>query len=84
VFINFDFGFHHFKYIFIRYSLRCIIWNTREVPFDDLSITREKMSDIYVKGWLQGIESDKQRTDVHYRSMDGDGYFNWRFVFDFK
>ena len=70
------------------------------------------MSDIYVKGWLQGMEDDKQRTDVHYRvrhklcnhiiktrqlrsfifsvflsrshqSMDGDGNFNWRFVFDF-
>ena len=63
--------------------MRCIIWNTREVPFDDVSITGEKMSDIYVKGWLQGIDSDKQRTDVHYRSMDGDGYFNWRFVFEF-
>ena len=54
------------------------------MPFDEVSITGEKMSDIYVKGWMQGIESDKQRTDVHYRSMDGDGYFNWRFVFDFK
>lgn len=41
------------------------------------------MSDIYVKGWLQGIETEKQRTDIHYRSMDGDGYFNWRFVFEF-
>jgi dysferlin len=68
---------------FSSYVLRCIIWNTREVPFDEVSITGEKMSDIYVKGWLQGLDSDKQKTDVHYRSMDGDGYFNWRFVFDF-
>ena len=42
------------------------------------------MSDIYVKGWLQGLESDKQKTDIHYRSLDGDGNFNWRFVFDFN
>jgi hypothetical protein len=41
------------------------------------------MSDIYVKGWLQGLENDKQRTDVHYRSLDGDGNFNWRYTFDF-
>jgi hypothetical protein len=54
------------------------------VPCDDVSITGEKMSDIYVKGWLQGLESDKQKTDIHYRSLDGDGNFNWRFVFDFN
>lgn len=41
------------------------------------------MSDIYVKGWMQGMEEDKQKTDVHYRSLDGDGNFNWRFVFGF-
>jgi hypothetical protein len=60
------------------------VWNTSDVVCDDVSITGEKMSDIYVKGWLQGIEEDKQRTDVHYRSMDGDGNFNWRFAFDFN
>ncbi|KAJ8781333.1 hypothetical protein J1605_011317 [Eschrichtius robustus] len=37
-----------------RFFLRCIIWNTKDVILDDLSITGEKMSDIYVKGpqWL--------------------------------
>ncbi len=25
------------------------------------------MSDIYVKGWMTGIEDDVQKTDVHYR-----------------
>ena len=63
--------------------LRCIVWNTSEVPLDDVSITGEKMSDIYVKGWLQGLEQDKQKTDIHYRSLDGDGNFNWRFTFNF-
>ena len=41
------------------------------------------MSDIYVKGWIQGLEDDKQKTDIHYRSLDGDGNFNWRFTFNF-
>lgn len=29
------------------------------------------------------MEEQKQKTDVHYRSLDGDGNFNWRFVFQF-
>uniref|UniRef100_A0A673A6A3 Myoferlin n=1 Tax=Sphaeramia orbicularis TaxID=375764 RepID=A0A673A6A3_9TELE len=52
--------------------------------FDETSITGEHMSDIYVKGWMPGMEEDKQKTDVHYRSLDGDGNFNWRFVFEFE
>ena len=35
------------------------------------------------QGWIAGID-DKQETDVHYRSMDGTGMFNWRFVFPFE
>ncbi|XP_067324533.1 dysferlin isoform X1 [Anolis sagrei] len=66
-----------------RFYLRCIIWNAKDVILDDLSITGEKMSDIYVKGWMVGYEENKQKTDVHYRSMGGEGNFNWRFVFPF-
>ncbi|KAM4710242.1 dysferlin [Discoglossus pictus] len=66
-----------------RFYLRCIIWNTKDVILDDVSITGEKMSDIYVKGWLIGHEENKQKTDVHYRSMGGEGNFNWRLVFPF-
>ena len=33
--------------------------------------------------WLQG-QNETQKTDVHYRSMDGEGNFNWRFVFPFE
>uniref|UniRef100_A0A8C1DB58 Myoferlin like n=1 Tax=Cyprinus carpio carpio TaxID=630221 RepID=A0A8C1DB58_CYPCA len=66
-----------------KYFLRAIVWNTTEVILDETSITGENMSDIYVKGWMPGMEEDKQKTDVHYRSLDGDGYFNWRFVFGF-
>jgi dysferlin len=37
------------------------------VILQETSITGEKMSDIYVKGWMTGIEEDVQKTDVHYR-----------------
>ncbi|XP_050970044.1 dysferlin isoform X8 [Labeo rohita] len=66
-----------------KFFLRCIIWNTRDVILDDVSVTGEKMSDIYVKGWMQGHEENKQKTDVHYRSLGGEGNFNWRFLFPF-
>ncbi|XP_023285060.1 myoferlin-like isoform X3 [Seriola lalandi dorsalis] len=66
-----------------KYFLRAVIWNTTDVTLDETSITGEHMSDIYVKGWMPGMEEDKQKTDVHYRSLDGDGNFNWRFIFDF-
>ncbi|XP_072559922.1 myoferlin isoform X3 [Paramormyrops kingsleyae] len=67
-----------------KFFLRAIVWNTTDVILDDTSITGEHMSDIYVKGWMPGMEEDKQKTDVHYRSLDGDGNFNWRFVFGFE
>ncbi|ERL89507.1 hypothetical protein D910_06873 [Dendroctonus ponderosae] len=65
------------------YELRVIIWNTDEVMLeDDAFFTGEKMSDIYVKGWLKGPE-DCQCTDIHYRSLTGEGNFNWRLIFPF-
>uniref|UniRef100_A0AAY4D2T6 C2 domain-containing protein n=1 Tax=Denticeps clupeoides TaxID=299321 RepID=A0AAY4D2T6_9TELE len=67
-----------------KYCVRVVIWNTSDVILDETSVTGEKMSDIYVKGWMAGMEEDKQKTDVHYRSLDGDGNFNWRFVFEFS
>jgi len=37
------------------YELRVIIWNTDDVVLeDDAFFTGEKMSDIYVKGWVKG------------------------------
>ncbi|ESO89647.1 hypothetical protein LOTGIDRAFT_125029, partial [Lottia gigantea] len=65
------------------YELRCIIWNTDDVVLeDDAFFSGEKMSDIYVKGWIKGPE-DMQSTDIHYRSLTGEGNFNWRFLFPF-
>uniref|UniRef100_A0A8C3AXU1 Myoferlin n=1 Tax=Cyclopterus lumpus TaxID=8103 RepID=A0A8C3AXU1_CYCLU len=67
-----------------KYILRAVIWNTTDVTLDETSITGEHMSDVYVKGWMPGMEENKQKTDVHYRSLDGDGNFNWRLIFDFE
>ena len=33
--------------------------------------------------WLKGPD-DAQATDVHYRSLTGEGNFNWRFLFPFE
>jgi len=65
------------------FELRVIIWNTDEVVLEDCSaFSGEKMSDIYVKGWLQD-PLEAQATDIHYRSLTGEGNFNWRYVFPF-
>ncbi|XP_054441637.1 fer-1-like protein 5 [Pteronotus mesoamericanus] len=64
-----------------RYELRCIIWKTAHVDLKSVSLSNEKMSDIFVKGWLFGLENDMQKTDIHYHSLTGEGIFNWRFVF---
>ncbi|XP_031416619.1 myoferlin isoform X1 [Clupea harengus] len=66
-----------------KHFLRVVVWNTTDVILDETSVTGERMSDIYIKGWMPGMEEDKQKTDVHYRSLDGDGNFNWRLVFPF-
>ncbi|XP_065212252.1 otoferlin-like [Planococcus citri] len=66
------------------YVLRVIIWNTSDVKLQERAFfTGEKMSDIFVKGWVNGPE-ESQRTDIHYRSLTGEGNFNWRFVFPFE
>lgn len=65
------------------FELRIVIWNTDEVVLeDDAFFSGEKMSDIYVKGWLKGPQ-DNQSTDIHYRSLTGEGNFNWRFIYPF-
>ncbi|XP_029967575.1 fer-1-like protein 6 isoform X2 [Salarias fasciatus] len=67
------------------YELRIIIWNTEDVILEDSSfLTGQQSSDIYVKGWLKGLEDDRQETDVHYNSLTGEGNFNWRMVVPFS
>jgi hypothetical protein len=81
-------------------QLRIIIKNTLDVYLDDVNpITKERTSDIYVKGWI-GDQYDKmEKTDTHFRysslvtfsklkllsfrSRTGEGNFNFRFIFDF-
>lgn len=66
------------------YELRIVIWNTEDVILEDTNyLTGQSSSDIYIKGWLKGLEHDRQETDVHYNSLTGEGNFNWRFVFPF-
>ncbi|XP_069958116.1 myoferlin isoform X4 [Cherax quadricarinatus] len=67
-----------------KYVLRIVVYNVFEAPLQETSfVGGEKMSDVYVKGWLQGT-TNVQKTDIHYRCMDGDGNFNWRLVYDLK
>ena len=64
--------------------LRIVVWNTKDVILDERAIIGgDRMSDIYVKAFLRGQDKSK-KTDVHYRSMDGQGMFNWRLVFPFR
>ncbi|KAL9983678.1 hypothetical protein ACROYT_G005892 [Oculina patagonica] len=67
----------------LKYELRVVIWNTTDVLLEEQSIFGEKMSDIFVKAWIVGI-NEEQRTSVHERSLDGNGSFNWRMVFRFE
>ncbi|XP_050073684.1 fer-1-like protein 6 [Anopheles maculipalpis] len=65
------------------YELRLIVWNTADVILNERNIFGTEMSDIYVKCWLQEF-TEAQYTDVHYRSLTGEGNFNWRMVFPFR
>lgn len=38
---------------------------------------------ILIFSWLKGPQ-DVQSTDIHYRSLTGEGNFNWRFIFPFE
>ncbi|KAF7282748.1 hypothetical protein GWI33_002001 [Rhynchophorus ferrugineus] len=67
----------------ISYELRVIIWNTSDVILEEDDIfTGEKKSDIYIKGWLDDPKQC-QYTDIHYRSLTGEGNFSWRFIYTF-
>uniref|UniRef100_A0A8C3QQU9 C2 domain-containing protein n=1 Tax=Cyanoderma ruficeps TaxID=181631 RepID=A0A8C3QQU9_9PASS len=67
-----------------RYELRCVVWRVQDTELGDVNLLGQRMSDIYVSGWLDGLPEQRQRTDIHYRSRDGNGTFNWRFVFPFE
>eukprot|EP01062_Namystynia_karyoxenos_P017525 TRINITY_DN16457_c0_g1_i2.p1 TRINITY_DN16457_c0_g1~~TRINITY_DN16457_c0_g1_i2.p1 ORF type:complete len:1674 (+),score=488.20 TRINITY_DN16457_c0_g1_i2:2249-7270(+) len=64
-----------------RYELRVILWNARNVYLQDTNIFGERMSDIMIKAFIPGSRQRVQESDVHHRSKDGVGNFNWRFKF---
>eukprot|EP01065_Artemidia_motanka_P035279 TRINITY_DN43190_c0_g1_i1.p1 TRINITY_DN43190_c0_g1~~TRINITY_DN43190_c0_g1_i1.p1 ORF type:complete len:1995 (+),score=668.52 TRINITY_DN43190_c0_g1_i1:104-6088(+) len=67
------------------YELRAVVWNVSGCEMADKSVFGEYMTDIYVKGYLKGEgngRSGEQDTDTHYRSLNGEGNFNWRMKWD--
>lgn len=82
---------NHFKPVDVsvrrpkKFQLRVVILNTKDVILDDENpLTGEKSSDIYLKGYMCDRIAESQKTDIHYRSLDGEGNFNWRFIYDFE
>lgn len=68
-----------------KFQLRVIIYNVVEALLDDVNmLSGEKSSDIYIKGFLNHRPDEAQKTDTHFRSLNGEGNFNWRFIFDFE
>uniref|UniRef100_A0A1A9ZTS0 C2 domain-containing protein n=1 Tax=Glossina pallidipes TaxID=7398 RepID=A0A1A9ZTS0_GLOPL len=67
----------------LMYELRVIVYQCTDVILDDKNIFGKAMSDIFVKGWCSNTD-EYQSTDVHYRSMNGEGKFNWRMIFPLK
>lgn len=64
-------------------ELRAVVWNVRDVVLHDISIHGEAMVDIYVRCYMDRMRHEMQNTDVHYRSLDGSGNFNWRMNYRF-
>ena len=64
-----------------QWEIRLIVWECRNVMSKD-AITG--LNDLYVCCSLtgKGVESkgNVQKTDVHYRSKNGFGSFNWRML----
>eukprot|EP00756_Hemistasia_phaeocysticola_P010358 Hpha_TRINITY_DN15011_c1_g3::TRINITY_DN15011_c1_g3_i4::g.126376::m.126376 len=69
-----------------KYELRAVVWKVSGCIMDDTNIFGDKMTDIYVKNYLQPDDHDgkcgEQDTDTHYRSQDGEGSFNFRMKWD--
>ncbi|KNC51096.1 uncharacterized protein AMSG_12039 [Thecamonas trahens ATCC 50062] len=56
------------------FELRVVVWNTEKVRLRD-----KNMSDIFIN--MRYNEGKPQKSDIHYRSKNGEGNFNYRFVF---
>ncbi|PAV73357.1 hypothetical protein WR25_18927 [Diploscapter pachys] len=61
-----------------KYQLRVAVFNVcSAIPIK--KSFNEPVNDLYVKVFANGMKK-ADRTDVHYRSLDGMGEFNWRFL----
>lgn len=52
----------------------------KSIPVNSILTCFSPVVDIF--SWLKGPQ-DIQSTDIHYRSLTGEGNFNWRFIFPF-
>lgn len=66
-----------------KFELRVVVWNCSDVFLEESNLVGEQMSDVYVKCWIAGV-NDKQKTDTHYRCLNGEANFNWRMLFPFN
>jgi len=64
-----------------NFQLRLVIWKTTNVILSKRSFGTAA-GDIYVRAYFNGA-TKKDRTDIHYRCLNGTASFNWRFVLDF-
>ncbi|KAI1711048.1 c2 domain-containing protein [Ditylenchus destructor] len=62
------------------FELRIAVWQVKNAILKKRSFGKPA-ADLYVKCYLNGDERS-HKTDIHYRSTDGTGSFNYRLVFD--
>jgi len=68
----------------LEYELRVIVWQCKDCPIMD---EMTNMNDLYITGELSSSVEDEcstQQTDLHFRSQNGCGSFNWRMKFPLK
>jgi len=63
------------RYPLKEVELCVVIWDAKDVPNGDF----EETCDMFVKGFFEG--KDSLKTDIHFRSQDHKGSFNFRFKF---
>ncbi|XP_034254586.1 otoferlin-like [Thrips palmi] len=67
------------------WELRVVVLEAASVVGTErLLLSKDKSSDVYVKGWMSGLEREAQSTDVHYACLSGEALWTWRMVFRFE
>jgi hypothetical protein len=67
-----------------KHSVLSIIQIELPTQFEAFNIADQPSSTpvASIHRWV--LDDDIQKTDVHYRSLTGEGNFNWRFIFRFS